>query len=267
MTIESRLPGFAEWARVRDWRVGQIEKMANVEVYPASELEPAHVHELAPDHVVIATGARWRRDGFGRANNDPVPGSEGAHVLSPDEVVAGGERLASEGPVVVFDDDHYYMGNICAEVLRRAGRAVTLVTPGSDIASFTRNTLELERVALHMHEIGVAMITHHNLIAVGNDSVTLRHVHTGSEHALPAATVVMVTARLPVDSLYHDLMAEPGALEAAGIRSVARIGDCLAPGAIVHATFAGHRYAREFDTAPAGPPIPPRVSAGVAVLN
>ena len=33
MTLEARLPGLAEWARVRDWRVGQINKMANVAIY------------------------------------------------------------------------------------------------------------------------------------------------------------------------------------------------------------------------------------------
>ena len=46
-------------------------------------------------------------------------------------------------------------------------------------------------------------------------------------------------------------MAEPDALEKTGILSVTRIGDCNAPGAIVHATFAGHRYARELDTSAA----------------
>ena len=30
---ESALPGLAEWRRVRDWRVGQIEPMPNVSVY------------------------------------------------------------------------------------------------------------------------------------------------------------------------------------------------------------------------------------------
>ena len=249
VTLESRLPGLAEWARVRDWRVGQINNMRNVEVYPASELTAAHVHEFAAEHVIIATGAKWRRDGFGRVNIDPIPGSDAAHVFGPDEVIAGAESLTGDGPVVVFDDDHYYMGNLCAEVLRRAGREVTIVTPAADIAKFTRNTLELERVAGHMAAIGVSMITHHNVLKVDSDSVTLRHVYTGKEQIHPATTVVMVTARLPVDALYHELMASPAAFENARIKSVTRIGDCLAPGAIVHATFAGHRYAQEFDTA------------------
>ena len=45
--------------------------------------------------------------------------------------------------------------------------------------------------------------------------------------------------------------AEPAALAAAGIRSVSRIGDALAPGAIVHAVYSGHRFARELDADPA----------------
>ena len=59
-----------------------------------------------------------------------------------------------------------------------------------------------------------------------------------------------MTARLPLDALYHQLVENPGALQESGIPSVTRIGDCLTPGAIVHATFAGHRYARELDTQP-----------------
>jgi dimethylamine/trimethylamine dehydrogenase len=46
-------------------------------------------------------------------------------------------------------------------------------------------------------------------------------------------------------------MTRAGEFADAGIRSVKRIGDALAPGAIVHAVYSGHRYAEELDTAPA----------------
>ncbi|MDA0221419.1 MAG: hypothetical protein O3B22_17900 [Proteobacteria bacterium] len=62
---------------------------------------------------------------------------------------------------------------------------------------------------------------------------------------MKAATVVTVTSRAPVDDLFHALQKDGAALEAAGIASITRIGDCLAPGAIVHAVYAGHRAARE----------------------
>lgn len=152
-----------------------------------------------------------------------------------------------EGPVVVFDDDHYYMGNIVAEVLRKAGHEVAIVTPAADIASWTVHTLELERVAEHMHAIGVSMITHHNLAGITSGCVTIHHVYTGVVQELAANSVVLVTARLPNDALYHELK---GTLTDTPVKSLTRIGDCNAPGAIVHATYAGHRYARELDTTP-----------------
>jgi dimethylamine/trimethylamine dehydrogenase len=64
-----------------------------------------------------------------------------------------------------------------------------------------------------------------------------------------------VTSRLPNEALYLDLAADPERLRTAGIKSVARIGDCLAPGFIAHAVYHGHRYARELD-APASGEVP-----------
>src|SRR5581483_5275670 len=106
---ESRLPGLAGSVRVRDHRVQQIGGMTNVEVYRASRLTAADVREFAFPHVVIATGARWRKDGIGRWHSRAVPGFESAHVLTPDDVMAG---HLPEGPVVIYDDDHYYMGGV-----------------------------------------------------------------------------------------------------------------------------------------------------------
>ena len=244
---EARLPGLAEWARVRDWRVTQIEKMNNVEVYLESELAPEHVHEFGAAHVVLATGSQWRGDGVGRIHNDPIPGIEEVTVVTPDGVMDG--ELPA-GPVLVYDDDHYYMASLMAEILARAGRETLMVTPASDIAEFTRFTLEHERIARRLDEAGVAMLTHHRVESLGDGEAVLRHVLTGRERRVPAVSVVPVSARLPVDALYHRLAEYPHALTESGILSVTRIGDCLAPGAIVHATFAGHRYARELDTRP-----------------
>src|SRR5262249_58507334 len=50
---ESRLPGLAAWGRVRDHRLLQLEKMANVTVYRASRLEAADVREMGAAHVAV----------------------------------------------------------------------------------------------------------------------------------------------------------------------------------------------------------------------
>ena len=247
VTREASLPGLVEWLRVRDWRATQLRKLANVEVFLDSDLSAEAILEFGFRHVVLATGARWRADGVGRANSRPIPISSADLVATPDDVLDG---LALAGPVLIFDDDHYYMGSAVAEKLALAGVAVMLATPAAEIAAFTANTLELGRIAKRLDEPQVRMITHHNLIGVAGGRARLRHVHTGREMELPVATTVMVTARLPEDGLFAALKARSAQFATAGIQSVGRIGDCLAPGAIYHAVYAGHRFAREFQAGP-----------------
>jgi len=62
---------------------------------------------------------------------------------------------------------------------------------------------------------------------------------------------VIVGARFANDGLYTALSARADELAAAGIKSVTRIGDALAPGALVHAVYGGHRFAEELDADPA----------------
>lgn len=235
VTLESALPGLAEWARVRDWRVGQIDTLPNVEVHRESIVDQDQILEFAPDRVVIATGARWRRDGVGRWHETPVPGWEAPTVMTPDDIMSG---MLPDGPVVVYDDDHYYMGGVIAEALRRAGGEVTLVTPVNEVSTWTRHTEEQHRIQARLLELGVVLATGTALGKVGDGSVTLECVYTGSEREVEAANVVMVTARSPEDALYRALVDRV---------PVDRIGDCAAPATIAAAVYAGHRLAREID--------------------
>ena len=121
VAFESRLPGLAAWGRVRDWRVGQLHKLPNVEVYRVSRLDAAQVCEAGCPLVALATGSTWRRDGVGRHHEWPMPGAldfsgAGAYARRHHAGVA-----VVQSPVVVFDDDHYYMGGVIAEKLAAEG--------------------------------------------------------------------------------------------------------------------------------------------------
>ncbi len=241
---ECRLPGLSAWSRVRDYRTGQIQQMTNVEVYLDSKLTVANIHEFGADHVVVATGSYWRRDGIGRANFKAIPGHDHPHVFTPDDVISGAKI---KGPVVVFDDDHYYMGGLIAEVLKDRGLDVTLVTPAADVSAWTHNTLEQHRIQKRLLESGVQIIALHNLTDIKSSGVILSCIYTGREIPHEAASVIMATMRLPDDTLYQNLIDTPAQLADFGIKSVTRIGDALAPATIAAAVYAGHRYARELD--------------------
>jgi dimethylamine/trimethylamine dehydrogenase len=236
---EAKLPGLNEWIRVRDYRVGQIQRMANVGIYRGSRLTAADVQEFGAAHVVLATGARWRKDGVGRAHLRPIPGSDGANVFTPEDMFAG---TAIPSPTVVFDDDHGYMGGVIAEELRRRGLEVTLVTPAGLVSAWTEAGQEQHFIQTRVLEAGVNVIVGHRLAAIGDREMDLACAYTDRRRTLAARSVVMVTSRLPDTELY-------AALVAAGIDSVTRIGDCLNPD-LIAAVHSGHRYARELDAAP-----------------
>ena len=82
---ESKLPGLATWARVRDYRTNLIEAMANVDVYRSSPLSCEDVLEFGSDHVVIATGATWSTDILS-AEGRLVNAVQGEAVFTPDQV-------------------------------------------------------------------------------------------------------------------------------------------------------------------------------------
>jgi dimethylamine/trimethylamine dehydrogenase len=235
VTLESSLPGLGQWARVRDWRLNQIEKLANVDVYLDSAIDEDQILEFAPDRVVIATGARWRRDGIGRWHTSAIPGSESPSTLTPGDIMAG---AMPSGPVVVFDDDHYYIGGLIAEALRRTGLEVTLVTPANEVSTWTTHTEEQHRIQAWILKLGIAVETGMTLASVNEGSVTLKSIHTDAAREVEAVNVVMVTSREPIDALYHSLKERI---------PIQRVGDCLAPGTIATAVYSGHRYAREID--------------------
>jgi dimethylamine/trimethylamine dehydrogenase len=244
VSLESRLPGLAEWARVRDYRVSRLQQMPDVEIYRASHLSAEHVLEFGFPRVVVATGAHWRRDGVGRANRHPVAGADGGNVHTPDDVMAG---VSISGPVVVFDDDHAYMGGVIAEKLRGDGLDVILVTPAPQVSTWTWATLEQFRIQSGLMKAGIRVETCKNVARVASGGIELACIYTGERTSVEAASIVMVTARLPEDSLYLALESDGNRLAGAGIRHLDCIGDAHAPALIAASVYAGHRYATRDD--------------------
>jgi dimethylamine/trimethylamine dehydrogenase len=233
--------------RVADWRIGQIAKMPNVTTFKLNRLSAGDIFELEHDHVVLATGATWRRDGVGPSNRSALHMEEGASVFTPDDLMRG--RFPVQGPVIVFDDDQFYMGGVLAELLSRRGLEVRLVTPGHTVSKHTEASLEIAQVIKRMRELHVRLSVNMNVTQVSAEAVTLQCLLSGETETRPAAAIVLVTAREPDDALYQQLIADPDRLVARRIRSVTAVGDAKLPDTIAAAVFSGHRYAREFEAA------------------
>ena len=246
---ESLLPGLSAWGRVRDYREYQLKQRANVEIYFDSALNAENILEFGFEHVCLATGSTWRRDGVSRQHVVPFPQDSAMPLFTPDDLMAGQRPT---GHVVLFDDDHYYMGGVLAELLIQEGCKVTLVTPSAYVSEWTINTLEQHRIHTHLVELGVEIVLNRGLSEIAADHVVTNCMYSAQTSPMPCDAVVMVSSRSGNDDLFNALKTNEANWADAGIASVELIGDALAPGPIAWATYAGHRYARELDMPDSG---------------
>jgi dimethylamine/trimethylamine dehydrogenase len=246
LRFETRLPGLGAWGRVLDWRRGQLARLSNVNIYRGNRLAAEDILELGNRHVVIATGARWARLLYSPLEV-PYGRLEGPNVYTPDDL-AEGARL--EGPVAVYDFDHYYMGSVLAEHLARGGLEVRYVTPAGHASAWGVMSNEQPQVHRALAASGVALHTLTRVTAFERGELLLAQQFTNVESRWPCKALVIVGARFANDFLHAALQGRPDDLRRAGISSVTRIGDALAPGALVHAVYSGHRYARELEQDP-----------------
>ncbi|WP_433990205.1 Trimethylamine dehydrogenase (plasmid) [Pseudoseohaeicola sp. NH-UV-7] len=239
VTRESRLPGLSEWARVRDWRIGQIAKLDNIAVYPESRMRVDDVIALEVDHVLIATGARWASDAIGRHSDFGFEPADPNMIVNA-ETVLDGTHIGAQS-VVIYDDDHYYMGSVLALELRGRGHDVTLVTPAGRACAWGAHTSEQMQSNAALINAGVKIVTNQQVAGVGNGQVRLCCVFSGQTDMIACDGVIPLTRRLPVTDLYSDLADR----QTPKMKSLLRIGDADAASTIAAAVYSGYRAAMD----------------------
>ena len=243
INFEASLPGLSAWGRVKDYRLFALQQMDNVNLYPASELGVEDIMELGHQRVVIATGAHWTKM-LWSSLEIPVGTLDKANVYTPDDIAAG---TIPEGPVFVFDFDNYYMGGVIAEHLVNLGCEVSYATSAGHASAWTLMTNEMSFVHQRLAEKNIDVYTQKLLTDLQNGKAIMKDVFTAKESEIDAKSIVIVGHRAPNNSLYQALISQKDALSEAGIKSIDMIGDTLAPGALVHAVYSGHEYARGLD--------------------
>jgi dimethylamine/trimethylamine dehydrogenase len=243
---ECQLPGLAEWGRVRDYRVQQIQSMVNVDIFLDNHLSAEDALSIGAQHIVIATGSKWRADGFGRYHSEPcLDLGPKKQLFTPEDIFM--DRFP-QGKVVLFDDDHYYMGSVLAEALVAKGVEVCFVTPENMVSAWGKMTDEQIQSQQRLVQLGVEIITAHGLDGFDGSEARLGCVYNGQTRVVAADAVLLVTARVPLDGLYHEIAAKIESDTSGSVPTLDKIGDCDAPAIIAAAVYAGHRYARELGT-------------------
>ena len=243
INMESKLPGMTSYKRVVDYRVNQINQLSNVDVFLDNTLSPDDVLELGFDHVVTATGSTWQPSIMDE-KSAPVLIDKSDSIFTPEDILNGCEL---KSPVIIFDFDYYYMGGLMAEYIKDLGHEVTIITPFDKVSPWSFNSNEIDEVQLRLLEKNIKVITQCRIKKVKDSSVKLIHKVSHEETDIDRGSLVLVGYRKQNDSLFSDLNSREEDLKKSGIKSLQNIGDSNAPGAVVHAVFAGHLYANTFD--------------------
>jgi 2,4-dienoyl-CoA reductase-like NADH-dependent reductase (Old Yellow Enzyme family)/thioredoxin reductase len=197
--------------------------------------------ELRPDHVVVATGASFRRDGFQGQTAGPVPGWESGNCVTWDEVALG--TAVPAGRVVIIDDLQDVAAPLTAVAVAKNAEQVTFVTRWPMIGMETTPDVYLHWMLTYLYEADVEMLCDRLVTQIEDRYVSATNIYkAGDVRRLEADWIVMATGRRSENALYH-LLRKRGV-------SVETIGDATAPRGTYEATFEGHRQARKLGETP-----------------
>ena len=189
-----------------------------------------------PDHIVVASGARYRRDGFQGQTGKALPGWETGRCVTWDEIAL--DKVTASGEVLVIDEMADVAAPLTAVKLARLGAKVRLLTKWPMIGWETTAEVYLHWMLTYLYEAEVEIIADHAVKRINGTEVEIANIYVPSKsRPITADTIVMATARSSENAMYH-LLRERG-------RSVEAIGCAVAPRTVYEATLEGHRAARK----------------------
>ena len=232
-----RTPGRDEFGWiVRDFE-SRLDRLG-VDVRLGTEATVELVRELAPDGVVVATGALPSRTGFSSVNPlvERLPGVDQDNVLTVWDVLLESRAIGKR--VLVLDDDGSRAVAGVTEVLLDRGSEVELVSRWPTLFPGTLTTLDMAHLYGRLLGKGLAYRLNAWAGAIEGDRVTIFNLYTGASETIDGVdTVVLATGAKANDELYLALKDE--------VANVHRIGDCLAPRKLDHAIYEGELAGRE----------------------
>lgn len=200
------------------------------------------VEMLAPDAVVIATGAKPSRPWWAPPDV--------ATIVDVVDVLSGAAHPT--GSVLVIDDVGFHQATSVAELLADRECSVEVVTKGMVVGQDLGITLDMETWWIRASAKGIVQTT--DRVAMGFDAdsneLTLLHHPTGANELRSVDWIVIAAPPRPADELYFELKDQ--AADAPWL--LRRIGDAVAPRRAHAAVVEGRAVIHELSEALASIP-------------
>ena len=208
---------FSKWLR---WQHRQLLKLG-VDVRTDLDVDVSRVVALAPDTVVVATGAP--------AATVAPPTDDSVEVLTPDTLFAEG---AASGRVLVHDGIGELDGAIIADYLHAAGTEVSLATSRIHVGE-GEGVNTLVPMLRNLSELGIPMLERVRPARIQEGQVVLEGLFGGPDRRVDADALVVWAGGDPDTTLADGLTA-------AGLEPLL-IGDVLRPRRVTDATADAKR--------------------------
>jgi 2,4-dienoyl-CoA reductase-like NADH-dependent reductase (Old Yellow Enzyme family) len=196
--LASRAPHRADVGSIASWLADEINELG-VTVQLHSLVDVEQIKAAAPDEVIVATGSTPRSDGFQVATpRDPIPGHGLPHVHNSWELLGVGAKPDLKGPAVVFDDTGTFEAVSAADILLKAGIAVTFVSRFEQLGQslpFPPVTVGAARERLMSGDFD--FVGGHYLRAIRPGFVEIGVLFTQRVRTLAAQTVILVSHNEP----------------------------------------------------------------------
>jgi thioredoxin reductase len=235
LELWARLPGREFYRHAIDWWQREIVRLG-VAVHKSKVAATNDVLRLAPDAVIVATGARFSKTGrTGIADRD-IPGADRPHVFCVEDILLG--KKHPTGRVVVLDGEGTHASIGVAEFLGRGGAEVTMIS--SNFAPYSNRILfafESELAVKRMIDAQVAFRSATWVRRIGENDLELFDVNGGRDSKMDRVdAVVLATGRISIDGIARELEGK--------VEQLFTIGDALAVRPFATAAFEGQKFAR-----------------------
>ncbi len=239
------LPYREQYGTIATWLAAQATGNGT-EIKLGRSVTPENVNAILaaekPDHIVVATGARYRRDGFQGQTGKPIAGWETGQCVSWDQIALDDARRPMPGEALVIDEMADVAAPLTAVKLAKDGMKVRLLTRWPMIAMETVPEVYFHWIMTYLQESNVELITSHVVRRIIGKQVEVANVYLPKNtRRVNADLIVMATARSSETEIYHLLKEQKVDVEA--------IGCALAPRTVYEATLEGHRAARKLSDA------------------
>jgi hypothetical protein len=216
-------------------------KRLGVPVETGTTVTEERVLEEKPDHVIVATGAV--------PIDRPLPEivgpdmaidiAPGAHVVSAWRVLSGEEQTGQR--VLLYDVQPHLQGFATADFLSSQGKDVEMLVMGMRLAfspfDVDAPTLAVHLMSLFLKEVKLTFFTAVKKAMPGR-AVCYNPV-SFAEREIECDTLVISYWRKADDRLYKALKGK--------VDSLIRIGDCVAPRAMLQAVYEGYVAANSLE--------------------